>query len=321
MIDTHRAVRIPEPADLERAYAAVRIHLEPTPLIPTTATGGVLLKLECWQPTGSFKVRGAFAALSALPGPARAAGVVTASTGNHGLAIAHAAARLNLTATVVVPATASEAKIEALQRLGARLIQQGDGFDAAEAYALELAARGAAYVSAYNDTHVIAGQASLGCELSDQLDAPATVIVPVGGGGLVAGLTLWAADRDDVRVVGVEAEASRAVSATMAAGRTVVVPVGPTLADALAGNLEPGSVTPAVLAAHATPILAVSEPEIRHALRFLAREHGLAVEGAGAVAVAALLAGKIDVAGRAVAVITGRNIALPTLATALSQVG
>ncbi|MEO3929150.1 pyridoxal-phosphate dependent enzyme [Micromonosporaceae bacterium B7E4] len=320
MVDTHRAVRIPELADLERAYAAVRIHLAPTPLIPTTANDGALLKLECWQPTGSFKVRGAFAAISALPHPARAAGVVTASTGNHALAIAHAAARLNLTATVVVPATASPAKIDALQRLGARLIQQGDGFDAAEAYALELAVGGATYISAYNDTHVIAGQASLGFELGAQLDAPATVIVPVGGGGLIAGLTLWAAGRDDVRVVGVEAEASRAVSAAMAAGHTVGVGVGPTLADALAGNLEPGSVTPAVLVAHATTVLAVSEAEIRNALRFLAREHGLAVEGAGAVAVAALLAGKLDVDDRrAIAVVTGRNIALSTLATALGR--
>lgn len=321
MTVTQRDVCIPGIADLERAAATVRTHLDPTPLLPTAAADGALLKLECWQPTGSFKVRGALAALSALPVPARAAGVVAPSAGNHALAVAYAATRLGLTATVVVPVTASSAKVEGLQRLGARLVKHGDGFDAAEAYALELAARGTTYVSPYNDTHVIAGQASIGSELGDQVDGPVTVSVPVGGGGLAAGLTLWGTGRAGVRVVGVEAEASRAVSAAMAAGHTICVPVGATLADGLAGNLEPGSITPAILAAHGTPVVAVSEAEIRHALRFLARAHGLAVEGAGAVAAAALLAGKIDVDGRAVAVVTGRNIALPTLAAALTKVG
>lgn len=316
---SQRTVHLPASADLRHAAAVVRTHLEPTPLVATAGPEGALLKLECWQPTGSFKVRGAFAALSALPHSARAAGVVTASTGNHALAVAYAAARLGLAATVVVPTTASPAKVEALRRLGARLEHHGEHFDAAELYALELAGLGATYVSAYNDTHVIAGQASLGSELDDQLPGTFTVVVPVGGGGLAAGLTLWAAGRDGVRVVGVEAEASRAVSTAMADGRTSTVAVGPTLADALAGNVEPGAVTPMVLATHAIPVVAVSEAEIRHGLQYLVRAHGLAVEGAGAVAVSALLAGRIAVAGRAVAVVTGRNVALPTLAAVLAD--
>ncbi|MDM4719686.1 pyridoxal-phosphate dependent enzyme [Micromonospora sp. WMMA1363] len=310
---------VPEPsvADLLQAAAAVRSYLDPTPLVATTADNGALLKLECWQPTGSFKVRGAIAALAALPEHARRAGVVAASAGNHGLGIAYAAMRSGIAATVVVPATASPAKVDALRRFGANLVRHGDDYDAAEVYALDLAARGATYVSAYNDTHVIAGQASIGYELNEQIDEPLTVVTPVGGGGLAAGLTLWAAGHSNVRVVGVEAEASRAVSAAAAVGQTVTVPVGATLADGLAGNIEPGSITPVVLASHDTAMIAVSEAEIRHAMRFLAGQHGLVVEGSGAVAVAALLLRKIEVVGRAVALVTGRNIALPTFADAV----
>ena len=144
-----------------------------------------------------------------------------------------------------------------------------------------------------------------------------TIVAPVGGGGLVAGLCLWAADHSDIRVVGVEAGASQAVSAAVAAGRVVEVTVSPTLADGLAGNIEPNSITPAILAAHCDVLTTVTEPEIRHAMRFLAGQHGLLVEGSGAVAVAALLAGRITAVGRPVVVVTGRNISLQMAAEVL----
>jgi len=328
-------VDIPGPADLAQAYATVRAHLAPTPLRsapdglrsahddlrPTplrSAPDDLRLKLECWQPTGSFKVRGALAAITALRAPA----VVTASTGNHALGITWAAARLGVDSTVVVPETTSPAKLAALEALSGssgRVVRHGADFDAAESHALELAARGATYVSAYNHTHVIAGQSTIGREVGEQVEGAFTIVVPVGGGGLASGIALWAAGRDGVRVVGVEAAASRAVSAAIDAGSTVAVPIGPTLADALAGNVEPGSVTPGILAAHGVPVLAVSEVDIRRALRYLVRAHGLAVEGAGAVAVAAVLAGKVDADGPVVAVVTGRNVALPTLAGILAE--
>src|SRR5262249_42188222 len=155
-----------------------------------------------------------------------------------------------------------------------------------------------------------------GGELREQVDGPLTVVVPVGGGGLCSGLALWAADQPDVRVVGVEAAASKPVSAAVAAGHTVTVPVAPTLAGRLAGNLEPASVTPAILAAREVTLLDVTEPEIRAAMRLLATEQGLVVEGSGAVALAALLAGKVTVNGRAVALVTGRNVALTQYAHA-----
>jgi threonine dehydratase len=314
-------------ADLARAHEAVRAHLEPTPVVETTAASHAVLKLECCQPTGSFKVRGAIAALSALSEQDRRAGVVTASAGNHGLGVAFAAARLGVPATVVVPATASPAKVAALRKFPIRLVQKGDGYFAAELNALELAAEGATYVSPYNDSAVVAGQASIAAEIRQQVDGPITIVAPVGGGGLVAGLCLWATgyvggavgSAGIVRVVGVEARASQAVSAAVDARRVVEVTVSPTLADGLAGNIEPNSVTPGIIAAHCDALTTVSELEIRGAMRFLAAEHGLLVEGSGAVAVAALLAGRVSGIGSPVVVVTGRNISLPTAAEVLGS--
>jgi len=297
----------------------VAAHLRPTPVVPLELPGGVevLAKLDSLQPTGSFKLRGALAALSALGSPG--VRVVGASAGNHALALVEAARRLGLRATVVVPRTGSAAKLAALRRLHADLVVHGDDYDQAERHALELADAGGAYVSAYNDPHVIAGQATWAAETAEGLPGGATLVVPVGGGGLLAGTLLWAADRPDVRVVGVEAAASRALSAAVAAGRVVAVPVAPTLADGLAGNLEAGSVTPALARGRVHAIVAVTEEEIERAIRFLAAS-GLVVEGSGAVGVAALLAGRVPADGGPVAVLlTGRNIAAGTLARVLDR--
>jgi threonine dehydratase len=297
----------------------VAAHLRPTPVVPLELPGGVevLAKLDSLQPTGSFKLRGALAALSALPSPG--VRVVGASAGNHALALVEAARRLGLRATVVVPRTGSAAKLAALRRLHADLVVHGDDYDQAERHALELADAGGAYVSAYNDPHVIAGQATWAAETAEGLPGGATLVVPVGGGGLLAGTLLWAADRPDVRVVGVEAAASRALSAAVAAGRVVAVPVAPTLADGLAGNLEAGSVTPALARGRVHAIVAVTEEEIERAIRFLAAS-GLVVEGSGAVGVAALLAGRVPADGGTVAaLLTGRNIAAGTLARVLDR--
>jgi threonine dehydratase len=318
MTTSGREVRIPTWDELARAEAVVRMNLDRTPLVVSDAADNALLKLECLQPTGSFKVRGALAALAALPHAARAAGVVTASAGNHGLGVAYAASRLGVAATVVVPVTASSAKTEALRRFGIRVMEHGRGYSDAERRALDLAEEGATYVSAYNDSNVIAGQASIAAELREQVEGPLAIVAPVGGGGLVAGLSLWTADHADVHVVGVEAAASPAVSAAVAAGRVVDVEVAPTLADGLAGNIEQGCITPTIISRFADGIVSVSEPEIEDAIRFLATRHGLVAEGSGAVAVAALLTGKVNTVGRPVAVITGRNIALPALTRVLS---
>jgi threonine dehydratase len=310
-----RSVAAPTAEDLARALEIVRTQLRPTPLLEST----FVLKLECFQPTGSFKVRGALAALGSLSGTARAAGVVTASAGNHGLGVAFAASRLDVAATVVVPATASSAKVAALSEFPIDLVQHGADYAAAERHALDIASGGATYISPYNDTHVIAGNGTVVPEIRDVVAGPITVVVPIGGGGLISGVSLWAADHADVRVVGVEAEASQAVSAAAKAGHVVEVPVSPTLADGLAGNIEPGSITPAIVAEHTHDLVTVSELEIRHAMRYLAAQHGLVTEGSGAVGVAALLSGKVDVVGRPVALVTGRNIDLGQLARVLTE--
>ena len=311
-----RAVAAPTAADLERAYAVVKAHLPPTPLLPLERPGGeIWCKLETAQPTGSFKVRGGLAALSAYAAPG--VRVVAASAGNHGLGVAHAAARLGVAATIVVPRTASTAKVESLRRLGVELVEHGERYEDAERHALDRLGAHDVFVSAYNDPHVIAGQATCALEIAEQCPVERTLVVPVGGGGLLAGVVLAAATQAGVRIVGVEAEASRAFSTAVARAEIIDVPVGPTLADGLAGNLEPGTVTPSLVAGRVHAFVAVSESEIEDAIRFLVERAGWVVEGSGAVGVAALLAGKVPVAGRAVALLTGRNIAAPVLARIL----
>jgi threonine dehydratase len=323
----HRRVQLPSPQDLDAARRLVADHLPPTPVVPVRLPrvegfdGQVLLKLETMQPTGSFKVRGALVALAATGDRP----VVTASAGNHALGVAFAAQRLGVRATVVVPTTASAAKVEALRRMDVELVLHGDDYEASERHALGLAERGAVFVSPYNDRHVIAGQSTVAAELVEQVGRDVTLVVPVGGGGLIAGIALGLAgedgdDRGPTRIVGVEAAASPAVSYAVEAGHIAPVPIGRTLADGLGGNLEPGSVTFDLVRDHVAALATVTEAEIAEALRLLARAHGLVAEGAAAVAVAGVMTGRVARGdGPVVVVLTGRNIALERLATVLAE--
>ena len=298
-----RRVQLPTEHDFSRARVAVRQHLEPTRLL--SLPGNRWLKLESRQPAGAFKVRGAIAALSRLPEGSR---IVTASAGNHAIGIAWAALKLKQQATIVVPETASPRKLEILQEMDAEIVQIGTSFDDAEAHALQLAEAGSTYVSAYNDPHVIAGQATVLEELLGEIEGNFTVIVPVGGGGLIAGIAMRAAKVTDrnITVIGVEAEASQAVSAAVAAGQVIDIPIGETLADGLAGNIEPGSITVDILKEHPPEFVSVNEDQIRAAIRELYADHDLVAEGAAATSYAAMKSLSID--GPVVALITGRNI-------------
>jgi threonine dehydratase len=314
-----RAVAPPTPAQLDAAAATVAARLAPTPLVRAPALGeDVWLKLESMQPTGSFKVRGALAALGALdPG----AEVVTASAGNHGLGIAWAATALGRRATVVTPETASPAKLAALERFDVRLVRHGPSYDEAEAHALELAARGAVYVSPYNDTLVIAGQATIGRELDAQLPGvELTVACPLGGGGMASGLGLWAAGRDGAGVAAVESDRSPAFRAALDAGAIVAIDPGPTLADGLGGNLEPGSVTFALVRDHVAQVTFAREAELEDAVRFMVTAAGIVVEGAAAAGIAATRAGRVAApqGGALVVVVSGRNLARARLAELLA---
>lgn len=320
-----RAVRLPIEVDFDRARAIVRKHLAPTPLVISRAGGReVLLKLETFQPTGAFKVRGAVAAAAALPPGSR---IVTASAGNHALGIAWASMRLGVPATVVIAETASMAKRAALEALPVELIIHGPDYDAAEAHGLLLAGdpvRQATYVSPYNDPHVIAGHASMLDEILEQLppDRPLALVVPGGGGGLLAGIALRAEARGTrqrpISVYGVESERSTALSTSVRAGRWTEVVVARTVADGLAGNLERGSITVDLLQGRAAGFVTVSEDQIGDAIRALARDHGLIAEGGGAASLAAIRSGAIpEVDGDLVAIVSGRNIALSTLSAIL----
>lgn len=301
-----RKVRIPTVEDALAARPAVSL-----PPSPVDIAADVVLKLESLQPTGSFKVRGGWNALAQAPAGAQ---VVAASAGNHALGIAYAARALARPVTVVLPTNASEAKVSRLREFGVDLVQVGTSVDEAEAYAVGLDAH---YISPYNDPYVIAGQSTVGFELDAQVAGPLTVVCGVGGGGLAAGLGLWASTRPDVRVVGVEAAASTAISAAVAAGHQVPVSVGATLADGLAGNIEPGSVTVDVIGQFVSELLTVTEDELAAGLRYLLFQRGYVAEGAGAAAVAAVLAGKVTAHGRTVAVVSGRNITPAALSAAL----
>lgn len=316
-----RAVEVPGPAHLEAAWKAVRRSLTTTPVVAAPQLGpSVSVKVETVQPTGSFKVRGGLAAVAATHEiePGRAA--VTASAGNHGLGVAYAASNLGAPVTVVVPTGASAAKVSALQQFDVRLVLHGEGYREAETHALDLAAReGSRYVSPYNDPDVIAGQATVARELAEQVPDLATVVVPCGGGGLLSGVILGLEGRG-VRIVGVESEASPSMSTALAAGAIVPIDVEPSVADGLAGNLEPGAVTVDIALSHGVQVLTVSEADIRSAMAFAAHKMGFVLEGAGAVGVAALRSGVVTPepgGGETVVILTGRNVAPKLLSEVL----
>ena len=334
-LTTGGRLRRPEPAELDAAWQVVRAALEPTPLLTTdvpTPLGSAAgwLKLETLQPTGSFKVRGALAALGTLPAGRRA---VSASAGNHALGMAWAATRLGVPVTVVTAGNASRAKLDELERFTRRpsspvtLVRHGLSYEEAEAYARGVVATDpeATYISAYSDHAVIAGGATVGWEVESTSppDEPVTVVTPLGGGGLASGLALWARQRGRAQVIAAGAALSPAVAETVAAGHRVEVPVGATVADGLAGNLEDGCPTPDILGeavgAGIAEITSVTEVELRAAMRWLYRAHGLVAEGAGAAAVAATMTGRIRATGRLVVLLTGRNITAGTYAGVLHE--
>jgi len=318
-----RDVAPPTSAQLQAAAGAVarmvpRALLLPSPvLLPAGATARGLIAVDCLNRAGSFKLRGAVAALSALP---RGQRVVASSAGNHGAAVAIAAAELGQSATVVVGVHADPAKVARIRAAGAELVLHGDTYDEAERHAIDLAGRtGAAFVSPYNDPLVVAGQATLGSDLVERLGQDLTIVVPVGGGGLAAGVGL-AAGR--AVTVGAVAERSPAMSEAVRAGRIVPVGVGETLADALAGNLEPGTITFELVRDRVSSVVEAAEAEIAAAMRFLYVEHGVVAEGGGAAAVAAVRAGLVPVRTAAcVAVVTGRNVDASRYASVLAGAG
>lgn len=284
----------------------------------SSASGGeVFLKLETLQPTFSYKIRGGFnAVLKLAEGGREVPALVTASAGNHGRALAYAAAALGMRLTVYVSEHAPRTKLDAIRRSGADL-RTCASYDEAEQRAKEHAAAGRAlYISPYSHPDVIAGAGTVGLEILEDEPGVQTIVVPVGGGGLISGIGIAVVDR--ATVVGVEAEASTPFTHSLAAGRIVTVDVHPTLADGLAGNLDPDTVTFDLVRRFVRTIVVATEPQLRDGIRGAVIEERLVTEGAGAAGIAAVLSGKIDLEGRRTAVVlSGGNIDSATLKSLL----
>lgn len=301
-------------ADVEKAAALLEGVVFRTPMEHSWAlselTGGTtLLKCENLQRTGAFKIRGAYNRIAALSEAEREKGVVAASAGNHAQGVALAASLLGVKATVYMPAGAALPKVEACQRYGAEVVLEGavydDAFDAASAFASE---RGAALIHPFDHHDVIAGQGTIALEILDQVPQTSTIIVPVGGGGLISGIAAAAkAVKPDVRVLGVEPEGAAALSRSLEFGRLVTLDRLRTVADGLAAK-RAGELTLAHAQRYVDEMVTVTDDEIAEALLLVAERAKLVVEPAGAAGVAAVMARKTKIDFPAVVVLSGGNI-------------
>ena len=302
-------------ADVEAARARLAGVIHETPCAYSQRlsdlTGArVFVKLENLQMTGSFKERGAANVLLQLSPAERKRGVVTASAGNHVLAVAFHAARLGVGAVIVMPEWAPLTKVTAARRQGAEVVLHGENYDEAYARAREIETeRGLVFVHPFDDLRVIAGQGTIGLELAAQVPDLEAVLVPVGGGGLAAGTAVAVKGRKPgVEVIGVQADEVAAMKAAWASGERVTVPSAPTIADGIAVR-RAGEHTLALCRQWVDQIVSVSEEEIANAILLLLEIEKTVVEGAGAVPLAALVNKKVAGAGKTVAlVLSGGNI-------------
>ena len=302
-------------ADIEKARERIRSNMTTTPLVSakhlSKLTGAfVHLKLESKQVTGSFKARGALNRLMTLTKEETAKGVITASTGNHGLGVAHASKLLGISAKVVFPLEASEVKKGKMERAGVEVIQDV-GYEDVEPYARKLAKeRGLTYVSPYNDSEIVAGAGTTGLEILEQLDDIDVVIVPIGGGGLISGIaTAIKAKNPSIQIVGVQSEVSPEVYESWVAGHWVEADESDSLAQGLMGGVESDSITLDIIQEQVDRVVLVKESSIRQAMRLLYENEGLLIEGAGAASTAALLENAKEFEGKKVVlVLSGGNI-------------
>ncbi len=311
-------------ADVEEARELLARHLQPTPLRLSHALrehGEVFLKLECWQPTGSYKVRGALNLLGRLSPAERQRGVVAASAGNHALGVAFAASLVarGVEVTVFVPGTAPRAKLDKLRRFPVEVCQEGTSYEDAHRAALAHSARtGAVLADPVEHPLIAAGHGTLGLELLDQLPNLATVVVPVGGGALITGVATAIKRRaPSVRVVAVQSEAYPALRDSLRRGRAIFeYPPAPTLADGLAGGIGE------LVFRHRRlidDVIVVSEDEIGDAMIALLSDDQVVAEGAGAAGAAAVLSRRLRPEGPTAVLVSGANVDAAVLARLLAR--
>jgi len=313
--------------EIRRAEERIRPHiretfLEYSPILSELGGAKVYCKLENLQHTGSFKARGAMNKVLSLTPEQRASGVVTASTGNHGAAVAYSLGKLELSGLVYVPEIADPGKVQAIQRLGAEVRHHGQDCAEAEVHAREYAAQaGMTYVSPYNDPQVVGGQGTIAVELARQLEYIDAVYVSLGGGGMISGIASYLKSvQPGVKIIGCSPEHSQVMIQSVRAGRILDLPSLPTLSDGTAGGIEPGAITFDLCREWVDDYVIVSEEEIASNLRLFIGTHHMLIEGAAAVAVAAYQKTSECLVGRnVVVVICGANIGLQTLRNVLSD--
>ena len=304
----------PALSDILSAHRAMRGVAVETPVVRSTLgdeNAPFWLKLETLQPTGAFKLRGAANAVAGLSADQRKRGVVCCSTGNHGTSVAYAARAAGVQATVCVSELVPEVKIRAIQAQGARVVQKGQSQDDALAESLRLVETdGVVEISPFDDAAVVAGQGTIGYELLRDLPELDTILVPLSGGGLAAGVAVAAkAINPNIRVVGITMDRGAAMDASIRAGHPVEVPEVASLADSLGGGIGlQNQLTFGLCRDLLDEIILVTEDEIYAGMQALFLQDRLVAEGASAVGHAAVLAGKVQLTGPTATIITGRNV-------------
>lgn len=315
-------------AQAERVAPRLRAHLPRTPFVRYDAFSDdlgaeLLVKCEHQQRTGSFKARGALAKVLTLTDEERAAGVITASTGNHGLGVGNALATLGGCGIVYLPENAAPGKVAALRRLGLELRAEGNDTGALELKArADAAEHGLTYVPPYNDPEIVAGQGTVAVEMLEQLGGESldAVVVAVGGGGLISGVAAVLKQHlPGIKVYGAQPVADDAMAASVRAGRIVQIDAGETLSDGTAGSVEPGSITFDLCRELVDDWVLVSEDAIRDALRMVIDTEHQLIEGSAALAFAAARERRTELAGKRIAVVScGGNMSSSTLVAALA---
>jgi threonine dehydratase len=271
---------------------------------------GVYLKLECLQPGGSFKYRGANNAVTMLTPEERKKGVVAASSGNHGIALALAATQAGIKATIVLPDNAPQVKVERIKKAGGTILRHGPHYGYSEEKAAQLGQEELVLVHPFDDTKVVAGQGTIGLEIDE--DAPPdleAVLVPIGGGGLISGIALGTKyTRPQVEVIGVESYAAPTLTEALKAGKPVPIIPQPTCADSLSPRYT-GDISYEVATDRIKQVILLTEEELMEGVRYCLEELHLVVEPAGAAGISALLAGKAEIkSGPVCVVVSGSNL-------------
>ncbi|WP_081143631.1 bifunctional threonine ammonia-lyase/L-serine ammonia-lyase TdcB [Bacillus cereus] len=310
--------------DIKRAQQILFGNARKTPLVKsfylTSKTGGeIYLKLENMQLTGSFKFRGAFNKISNLTDEEKKRGVIACSAGNHAQGVALSSHLLGIKSKIVMPTSAPQAKVDATRGYGSEVILYGDTFDDAKAKCEEIIKEtGETYLHPYDDAEVMAGQGTIGLDILDDMWDVDTVIVPIGGGGIISGIAVALKSfNPSINIIGVQADNVHGMKASYEARKIVSHYEAPTIADGCAVKI-PGDLTFAIVNELVDDIVTVSEDELEVAMKDLLQRGKAVVEGAGALATAALLAGKVDQYiedKKVVAVISGGNVDLQRISS------